>query len=189
MSKIFPQEDVLESWEKKIFGAEKAAEYAKLREIRALQFVYNNENEEKVVEMSPVFVARRIIVNELHNDISEEKLIELLHSIGYTVLFCNPYEKDKTIESIQLAEYAKTVRAFCYNGAGKKFVFINTQKNKNGYLHSLSHELGHIVMGHLNSWRVDNPSVSEQEAEAEMFAKVMLRCANKTQLKAVTVNA
>lgn len=190
MNKTTPQEDIFERYEIEIFGYTRAKELSNLRRIRAFQYVRNGDGEEYQIELSPIFAARRIIVNELHNDISEKKLTELLFSIGYNVLFGHSNDNNKVIESIGQTEFSKKVRAFAYADTnGNRIVFINTQKNKNGYLHSLVHELGHIVMGHLNSWGNEKLSESEKEAEAETFAKVMLHHSNKIQKTEVSANA
>ena len=118
----------------------------------------------------------------LNGEINVSNIISYLYKIGYTVIFFNTPHGDELVKTYRLEKDAQQLKAFTYVNK-VHFVFINNDLHNRDKLYSLLHELGHIVLGHLNG---DNIFYSDKrliDAEAETFVyEVMKPHKNKTAL-------
>lgn len=97
------------------------------------------------------------------------------------------YKKDRAlIDTLKLTEFTKN-DGFCTNINGHFVMFLNTEVTPRGRLHfTAAHEIGHIVLGHLDSnneacqkgksvWnRGEDKSPNPLETQANIFASRLL---------------
>lgn len=71
-----------------------------------------------------------------------------INTQGYKVFFFNTPNGDKEIYRYALTERASQVKAFAYRGTAK-LIFIDANSSAEDKLYLLLHEIGHILLGHL----------------------------------------
>ena len=105
--------------------------------------------------------------------VSLDNLVYIIEDQGYEIIEYSLGERNNIISSLDLESYSQGCKAFSYNGNGLKFVFIRDDTNANDKTYALSHELGHIVCGHLTG-NGASPLDVEEEREANEFAHYIL---------------
>ncbi len=111
------------------------------------------------------------------NSISCKKLLDILHSQGFSVIefshFYNDEETEDLLKSLHLLEFSKTVNAFTYVDSTMRLVFILEGLSEDEKLILLSHEEGHIFLGHMvNKNRIFGEDIF-QEDEANSFSYII----------------
>lgn len=102
-----------------------------------------------------------------------DNIVYIIENYGYEVIEYSLHEENSILVRLNLQIYAKGCKAFAYNGNGLRVVFIREDTNANDKLYALSHELGHIVCGHMKRANV-SPLDVEEEREANEFAHYIL---------------
>ena len=105
--------------------------------------------------------------------ITLDNLVYIIEDQGYEIVEYSLGEKNNILSSLNLETYSQGCKAFSYNGNGLKFVFIRDDTNANDKTYALSHELGHIVCGHMKESGTSSLDVKE-EREANEFAHYIL---------------
>ena len=105
-----------------------------------------------------------------------ENLLFIIEDQGYEILEYSNHDTTSAtfqiIERLNLSSLASIGQAFTYKNGEIRVVFICEELNANEKLYALSHELGHMMLGHMNNgyWG-DN---IEQEYLANEFAHYLL---------------
>lgn len=99
-----------------------------------------------------------------------------LDRIGWKVYLFNGSDDkgDTLIETLKLQVFANNKRSFLATREGHRFIFIRSRMPENEAIYYLLHEVGHIMLGHLD-YR-DNIIIDtvEKEEEANLFARYAL---------------
>lgn len=130
---------------------------------------------------SVVKTAIKFINKDIKKKLDFRTITECLKSKGYTVIFYNPEEGNNLIESYGLTEFSRTVKAFTVRKDALKIVFISSVVPPEDKLYLLLHEVGHIVLGHLNTNSLTTNS-RLQDMEAEAFAYTLLNPPKQNKL-------
>lgn len=108
-------------------------------------------------------------------------LSEITEKLGYTVVPFDPLLSDanvaQLVRALGLGEEQLRSRGFTYANGEFRLVFINTELSDKEKTIVLSHELGHIVLGHTGHVSVIGHDVQE-EFEANEFSTFLLKCDN-----------
>ena len=119
-------------------------------------------------------IARKFLMQECGN-VSKKTLVDYLRGKGYEVIFCNLQKGNATLERLNLTDYAKKVEGFtCLCDEGK-YVFIHNIRKIEMQLMTLAHEVGHVVLRHLEDDEDNERNRYVWELEADTFAYVILR--------------
>lgn len=102
--------------------------------------------------------------------VSFEKYIQKL---GYRVIFFNTAAGDRELMRYGLSEKASVSKAFTYYGTAK-IIFIDDNTSPEDKLYLLLHEIGHIVLGHLNYGRLSTLNGTLCDVEVDHFAHNVL---------------
>ena len=102
-----------------------------------------------------------------------DNLVFIIEDQGYEIIEYSLGEKNNILSSLNLEDYAQGCKAFSYNGNGLKFVFIRDDTSADDKAYALSHELGHIICGHMSK-SITSPLDVEEEREANEFAHYIL---------------
>ena len=102
-----------------------------------------------------------------------DNLVFIIEDQGYEIIEYSLGEKNNILSSLNLEDYAQGCKAFSYNGNGLKFVFIRDDTSADDKAYALSHELGHIICGHMSK-NITSPLDVEEEREANEFAHYIL---------------
>lgn len=108
------------------------------------------------------------IIKLLRNKLTFENVEMVLNDQGYSVVFFNTPSGDIEIERYKLFEERDTLMAFTYLETAR-IVFIDGTLSAEDKLYSALHELGHIVLGHVNSDLFNRNKVL-LDIEADNFA-------------------
>lgn len=117
--------------------------------------------------------ARKFITKDLKRNLDFESVEKYLNKIGYIVLFYDESESSEIIQKYDLVEYSKSCNAFTINDEDIKVVFINTKLSSQDMLYAVLHEVGHILLKHLDC-RTVTANRNLQEIEADAFAYQVL---------------
>lgn len=85
-------------------------------------------------------------------------------------------ESKRMIETLKMDDFAKRCNGFCANVDGNKMIFCNENMEEAAFYHVLAHEMGHLLLGHLDSRKDMRPNQSNlnwQEIEANIFACIL----------------
>lgn len=112
-------------------------------------------------------------------------LSEIAEKTGYTVIlfrsFQNDANVDQLINALGFSNDLLKSRGFTYSSGEFRLVFINDGLSDKEKTIVLSHELGHIVLGHVGRAPVIGHDVQE-EFEANEFSTFLLKCDSKVFL-------
>ena len=104
-------------------------------------------------------------------------LVQTAEKLGYTVIEYNSYANNEDVETVirnlRLEKTIMVSRGFTYSDNDYRLIFINTDLNEREKTLVISHEIGHIVLGHVNSQSVIGKDVVD-EHEASEFAHYLL---------------
>lgn len=101
-----------------------------------------------------------------------------INAFGYRVYFYNTAVGDREIERYSLGEKAARVKAFAFCGPAK-LIFIDGNASAEDKLYLLLHEIGHIVLGHLDDGRLMARSGILCDIDANCFAHCVLNPVKK----------
>lgn len=109
--------------------------------------------------------------------LSYDKLVEILHSQGFSIItyshFSNDPETEDLLNSLHILDFASKVKAFTYVDETMRLVFILEDLSDDEKLILLSHEEGHIFLGHLLNQRLILGQDIVQEDEANRFSLLL----------------
>lgn len=97
----------------------------------------------------------------------------IIEDQGYEIIEYSLGGKNSILERLGLEVYAQGCKAFSYNGNGMKFVFVREDTTADDKMYILSHELGHIICGHMKRNGISSLDV-EEERESNEFAHYIL---------------
>lgn len=105
--------------------------------------------------------------------ISDAKRI--IGELGYKIMYYQKgnAETEAFLKKFGKLEYAKTRPAFTYRDDVQKFVFLMTFQSKRDELILLTHEIGHIYLGHLNGSNVVSDTDVQKEDAANTFSSLL----------------
>lgn len=113
--------------------------------------------------------AKKFIV-KMKWDLTIKSLTKFLENEGFNVIFYNPYEPHPVIKMLKLVTYSKKVKAFvCIDRQKGRFVCVKDNCSNENKIHSLIHEIAHILLKHIGYGRERNIEREETEAEAFVF--------------------
>lgn len=111
--------------------------------------------------------------------VTNDIICEIIKSEGFKMLTFNSeaFRETEKSETLDISTIAKKYKSFTYYSNNLKIVFYKQDLSYIEKLFALSHELGHIKMGHFNDNNIlgltnnsENPDVSHsQEQEANLF--------------------
>ena len=113
-------------------------------------------------------------------DISIDGLVWYLQADKWSVVFFNTKEGDRIVSQLGLTKEADKKQAFTYCKNGMRFVFIDNCVDEEGQQALLLHEIGHIVLKHLNGFV--NPDSMQCQMEANNFVGAVLQLHKNRQL-------
>lgn len=117
--------------------------------------------------------ARRF-VRKLKGDVSFKAVKKYIEGKGYTVQFIGTTQGDEFLRRFGISEeFSCGKTAFTVSSAAK-IIFIDKEKSKSEKLLALLHEVGHIVLGHMDSDTNLSGDTIHLESEAQMFADEVL---------------
>lgn len=119
-------------------------------------------------------LARKFITKDLKRKLNFETVEKYLNKIGYIVLFYDESDSSEIIQKYDLVEYSKSCNAFTINDEDIKVVFINTKLSSQDMLYAVLHEIGHILLKHLDC-RTVTANRNLQEIEADAFVYEVLK--------------
>lgn len=112
-------------------------------------------------------------------EISCAALSEAAEKLGYTVILFQPLHNNanvaRLINALNLDGELLKSRGFTYSHGEFRLVFVNESLSEKEKTIVLSHELGHIVLGHAGRAPVIGHDVQE-EFEANEFSSLLLKC-------------
>lgn len=119
-------------------------------------------------------VAKLFIKKELKNQITFEAMSNYAIRMGYIITFYSDAVPNEFILKYNLQDYASKVHAFTFRKSAAKYIFIDSTISAENKLCSLAHELGHIVLKHMD---IDKNVADERlhEMQAEFFAYTVLK--------------
>ncbi len=90
------------------------------------------------------------------------------------------------LKKAQATEFYQYTKGFTYSSQEDKLVFICTDMSADDTVEVLLHEIGHIVLGHLDSEGIISNTSTQQECEAFYFSQyVQERCRNSGRIKLI----
>lgn len=111
--------------------------------------------------------------------VSYQVLYEQAEKLGYTVILFNSFDNDENVAqligALDIGDELLQTRGFTYSLGEFRLVFINDSLSEKEKTIVLSHELGHIVLGHTGRAPVIGHDVQE-EFEANEFSTFLLKC-------------
>lgn len=130
--------------------------------------------------------AKNKIIKLLRNDLSFENVEKVLNEQGYSVVFFNTPTGDIEIERYKLFEERDTLMAFTYSETAR-IVFIDGTLSAEDKLYLALHELGHIILGHLDG-DIFNRNKVLLDIEADNFAYKVI-CGEKKEMLYILISA
>jgi len=111
---------------------------------------------------------------DLKHIISFEALEKYINDAGYCVIFYNTDVGDAEIKRYKLEAKAEKTKGFVYNSATTKIVFIDNDITAEDKRYILLHELGHILLGHLELSRISAENNILLDIAADAYAYEMI---------------
>ncbi len=127
--------------------------------------------------------AGRVLISHGVTRVTLDTLIQVFNDLNCEVIDLDPDSPDILISRLALPETVTAQDAFVYRNRDMCLVFVNEQLEVEERVYAFSHELGHILLGHLeNSAYV---SGVRQEYEASEFVHYLLNPPLSVRLRAV----
>ena len=109
----------------------------------------------------------------LRDEITLEAIAGYVRKTGYGLVFYNTTRGDEELQRYGLLETARTKSAFVYSEIAR-IVFVDDNLSHDDKTRRLLHELGHVVLGHLDTGDFSLKDQARIELEAQTFAYMML---------------
>lgn len=124
--------------------------------------------------------ARAFLSEFHHRPFSVSDLEKALQAQGFSLVeysrLSNGRDVTTLLTSLQLFDYAAKQSAFTYQDPNLRIVFLQENLSQHEQMILLSHELGHILCGHLNRAATTGPgSGILEEQEANDFSAQLMR--------------
>ena len=111
------------------------------------------------------------------NQLTNERLKEIIVSQGYTIIKYSKIYNDENVEiilnTLNLIEYVKYRSAFTYQDSSNRFVFIEDNLSEKEELILLAHEEGHIYCNHMDERTTMGKDIAD-EYDANEFSHYIL---------------
>lgn len=102
----------------------------------------------------------------------------------------NDSETIVLLEKAQATELYRFAKGFTYSSQDNKWVFVCTDMSADDTIEVLLHEIGHIVLGHLDTEGISSNTSTQQECEAFYFSQyVQERCRNSGRINLIKVGS
>lgn len=109
---------------------------------------------------------------------SLDDLIYIVQDYGFEIigyrLPCSSQSVVTLIEELHLQSFANSRKSFTYVNANIKLLFIFDELSNDEKVYAISHELGHIVLGHLERGACKDSNLVEEQ-EANEFSHYLLQ--------------
>ena len=109
---------------------------------------------------------------------SLDDLIYIVQDYGFEIieysLSCSSQSVDILIEELHLQSYANSRKSFTYVKADLRLLFLFDELSNDEKVYAISHELGHIVLGHLERGSRKDSNMVEERAANE-FSHYLLQ--------------
>ena len=115
-------------------------------------------------------------MHDLHEPTLDD-LVGIVNTLGFEIIDYSRDEEDEDIRALirelGISELTKTSRAFTYRKQDVKLLFLEDSMSADEKRYAIAHELGHIILGHMNSGTGFSADM-EDEFEANEFAHYLL---------------
>ena len=120
------------------------------------------------------------------SDVSLDNILYIISDYGFEVIDFNKndLENEALLKQLSLTDMADAQPAFTFRNDDVKLVFVSDDLKTDEKIYVLSHELGHIALGHLE--RVVKSAIDEQEANE--FTHYLLNSTKRAKLRAFIFN-
>lgn len=120
------------------------------------------------------------------SDVSLDNILYIISDYGFEVIDFNKndLENETLLMQLSLTDMADAQPAFTFQNDDVKLVFVSDDLQPDEKIYVLSHELGHIVLGHLE--KAIKSTVDEQEANE--FTHYLLNPTKRAKLRAFIFN-
>lgn len=115
----------------------------------------------------------KLLLKNTKGKIDFVSIEEFIKTMGYIVVFFNTPVGDMELKRYSLFEESKNKSAFTYTSASK-IIFIDDKLPSEDKNYLLYHEVGHILLGHVNYKRVSTKNTHLMEFEADTFAQMLI---------------
>lgn len=106
-----------------------------------------------------------------------DDLVGIVTTLGFEIIDYSRDEEDEDIKALirelGISELTKTSRAFTYRKRDVKLLFLDDSMSADEKRYAIAHELGHVMLGHVNSGTGFFADM-EDEFEANEFAHYLL---------------
>lgn len=116
----------------------------------------------------------------LNDSVTIASVADYLLSLGYNTVFFNTCDGDELLKAYGLLDIANQHGAFTYCGV-VTIVFVDNELSAQSKLHLMLHELGHILLNHLDD-KMQYRDKIQLDNEAEAFAFFVLRPPKKAKI-------
>lgn len=125
--------------------------------------------------------AAKTLVRAVKGEVTFEALERYIEGFGYSVIIFT--DTHKLLNRYVLEETAKTKSAFTYVDKHTKLIFIRETLHASDKLLLLLHEIGHVVLGHMEGEHLRVTDKYETEYEADHFAHLVLDLAARKKYR------
>lgn len=119
-------------------------------------------------------VARRFI-RDLHGNVNISDITHYIETkLYWRVIYYNTQKGDEFLRDLdpKMSNFAEKENGFCYKTVYGKYIFLDYKRSDEQKLMALLHEVGHILLGHLDSGKLQNKT--QNEIDANEFVKTVL---------------
>lgn len=119
-------------------------------------------------------VARRFI-RDLHGNVNISDITHYIETkLYWRVIYYNTQKGDEFLRDLdpKMSNFAEKENGFCYKTVYGKYIFLDYERSDEQKLMALLHEVGHILLGHLDSGKLQNKT--QNEIDANEFVKTVL---------------
>jgi len=109
----------------------------------------------------------------MNGNVTLEAIVAYIKQTGHGIVYFNIPWGDEELRRYDLVDTAKTKKGFVYHQIAQ-IVFIDDTLPHTDKIRVLLHELGHIVLGHIDEGVFALKDHGIQELEAHTFARMML---------------
>lgn len=125
--------------------------------------------------MNSIKTAACQLLCDLQEDINLPDLVHYAETkLDWLVVYYNTEKGDALIRNFDpnLSNFDKKEDGFCYKTVYGKYIFLDNNQNPEQKLCALVHEIGHILLGHLDEGKIQNRT--QNEVETNVFVKYVL---------------